>query len=155
MSVNFVNYNAPYYMINTSDISEGKVAGIGQRGIKVYDVDTGNWYIVKDDLTLSALVGSSVEVNGFTETYAPVGSHTGGTDISTAVTLTKPDGASQIIIQALEQNIRFTLDGTTPTATLGFQIQAGILPMFIAVPGASIKVIEEVATASIQYQWVS
>ncbi len=89
------------------------------------------------------------------EAYAPVGSHSSGASIAEATTLTKPEGASQIIIQALTQNVRFTLDATTPTTTVGFQLLAGNPPSIIAVPGTGIKVIQEAATASLQYQWVS
>lgn len=91
---------------------------------------------------------------GITDTYAPVGSHSGGANISTAATLTKPGGANSILIQALTQNVRYTLDATDPTTTLGFQILAGAEARIIAVPGASIKVIQEAATASLQYQWL-
>jgi trimeric autotransporter adhesin len=93
--------------------------------------------------------------NGSPSVYSPVGAHNSGLDISTAKTLTKPTGASKIIIQALTQNVRFTLDGTAPTTTLGFQLVAGGVPFIIEVPGTSIKVIQEAATASLQYQWVS
>jgi hypothetical protein len=84
-----------------------------------------------------------------------VGSHSSGASIASATTLTKPTGAHAILIQALTQNVRFTLDATTPTATVGFQILAGNAPILIPVPGASITVIQEAATASLQYQWVS
>lgn len=87
--------------------------------------------------------------------YAPVGNHSSGDTISAAIFLTKPTGASKIVIQALTQNVRFTLDATPPTAVLGFQILAGAAPMIIEVPGAFITVIQEAATASLQYQWVS
>ena len=100
--------------------------------------------------TLSVDIGEVA----ITDTYAPVGSHSSGALISTATTLTKPEGANSILIQTLVQNVRFTLDATTPTASVGFQILAGNPPMIIAVPGASIKVIEEVASASLQYQWI-
>ncbi len=112
-------------------------------------------------LTDTELRASAIPVSGtlagevaITDTYAPVGSHSSGALISTAATLTKPEGANSILIQALVQNVRFTLDGTAPTASVGFQILAGNPPMIIAVPEASIKVIEEVASASLQYQWI-
>ena len=90
------------------------------------------------------------------ENYAPVGAHSGGVNIASAVTLTRPAGASGIIMQAITQNIRFTLDGSTPTATLGFQLNCNSWgPLMVAVPGTSIKVIQEAATASLQYQWVN
>ena len=85
-----------------------------------------------------------------------VGAHSSDYNISAAVTLFKPAGANGIILQALTQNIRFTLDGTTPTASVGFQIPSAAWgPTFIPVPGASIKIIQEAATASLQYQWVA
>ena len=84
----------------------------------------------------------------------PVGSHKIGTVISSAVTLTPPATATKLLIQALDQNIRITLDGTTPTATTGFQLAAAD-PMLLVPLGndTTIKVIEEAATADIQYQW--
>ncbi len=58
------------------------------------------------------------------------------------------------MIQALTQNVRFTLDGTNPTATSGLQIKAGDPPMIIPVGASAIlKVIQETATASLQFQW--
>lgn len=97
----------------------------------------------------------SAELVTSEEAYAPVGAHSHGATITVATTLTKPAGASKIIMQALTQNVRFTLDGTTPTAAIGFQLLAGGAPFIIEVPGASLKVIQEAATASLQYQWVS
>jgi hypothetical protein len=86
--------------------------------------------------------------------FIPVGAHTAATVISSAVTLTTPDGATKIRIQALTQNIRYRLDGSNPTTVVGFQIKAGDAPIVIPLHGAqSIRVIEETATANIQYQF--
>jgi len=85
--------------------------------------------------------------------FDPIGNHVGGTSISSATTLTPEDGATKLLIQALDQNVRFTLDGTTPTASMGFQLVAGDPPVMIWAAGATVKVIEEAATADIQYQW--
>jgi len=87
--------------------------------------------------------------------YTPIGAHSSGADISSAVTLTKPAGATGIIIQALTKNVRFRLDGVNPTAAVGFQLKADNEPLLISVPGADICVIQEAATASLQYQWVA
>lgn len=88
--------------------------------------------------------------------YGPVGSHSDGASISSATTLTPPAGATGLIIQALGQNVRVTIDGTTPTATTGFQLLAGGVPRLIPVgTGTVIKVIQEAATADLQYQWIS
>lgn len=86
--------------------------------------------------------------------FAVSGSHTKNATLSSAVTLTKPSGATNLWIQALDQNIRFRLDGTAPDATTGFQLAAGDF-LVIPVPGTTVKVIEETATATIQYQWLS
>lgn len=86
--------------------------------------------------------------------FNPLGSHGDGTDISTAQTLAIPTGATKLLIQAVDQNIRITLDGTTPTSTKGFQLVASDPPLLIPLGNASsIKIIEETATADIQYQF--
>lgn len=88
--------------------------------------------------------------------FYPVGSHYDGTDISSATTLTPASGATKLLIQALTQNVRFTLDGTVPTASKGFQLAAGDPPTLIVLSSnTTIKVIQEAATADIQYQWGS
>ncbi|MFN3652351.1 MAG: hypothetical protein ACK47B_22475 [Armatimonadota bacterium] len=85
---------------------------------------------------------------------APVGAHSDGLAISAAQTLAPPAGASRLLIQALGQNVRYTLDGTTPTASAGFQLRAGDPPVLIPIgSGTVVKVIEEAATADLQYQW--
>lgn len=86
--------------------------------------------------------------------FSPVGAHSDGATISSATVLTAPTGATKILVQALTQNVRFTLDGTTPTATTGFQIRASDPPMLIPLgTGTVLTVIEEAATADLQYQW--
>jgi len=83
------------------------------------------------------------------------GQHSSGLDVSSAVILTPPLDASRLLIQALDQNVRYTLDGvTTPTAALGFRLTAGDPPLVIPIaPDTIVQVIEEVATASLQFQW--
>ena len=86
--------------------------------------------------------------------YHVSGAHVDGTAISSAVTLTPPAAATKLMIQALDQSVRYTLDGTVPTASKGFQLFAGDPPVIIPVGNDMvIKVIEEAATADIQYQW--
>ena len=85
-----------------------------------------------------------------------VGSHTQNSSMSSAVSITVPAGAGQWMVGALTQNVRFTLDGTTPTASKGFQIKAGEPFLLVSVtPGNTIKVIEETATAVLDYQFLS
>lgn len=86
--------------------------------------------------------------------FVPKGDHSSGAAIATALTLTPPEGASQIMIQVLTQNARYTMDGTVPTASLGFQMKAGDPPIILHVAyGEVVKIIQEAATASLQYQW--
>lgn len=83
-----------------------------------------------------------------------VGAHVADTDVAAVHTLTPPNGALHLLIQALEQNVRYTLDGTDPTASVGFQLRAGDPPIIIIVPtNVTLKVIEETAGAVLQYQW--
>ena len=87
---------------------------------------------------------------------APIGAHISGIDISSVVTLTKPTGAHAIVLQSSDQNVRYTLDGTTnPTATVGFLAVADVPPVLIPVTGPSFKVIQVAPTANLQGQWVS
>lgn len=86
-----------------------------------------------------------------------LGAHNSGLAISSAVQLHpsptyNPSGAEKIVVQALAQNVRFTLDGTNPTASLGFQLKANDPPLTIPLKGCTLKVIEETATASLQFQ---
>ncbi len=86
--------------------------------------------------------------------FNPLGSHYDGTTISSATTLTPATGATKIMIQALTQNVRFTLDGTAPEAAKGFQLKAGDGAVVIPLGNSTVlKVIQEAATADIQYQW--
>lgn len=85
---------------------------------------------------------------------APVGAHVANGSLSSSVTLTPPATANTLLLQATGQNVRYTLDGTTPTATTGFRLRSDDLPVIIDIGvGMTVKVIEETATATIQYQW--
>jgi hypothetical protein len=91
----------------------------------------------------------------------PIGPHISNTDISTQVVLTPPmtttGSADKILIQSLDQNTRFTLDCSLPIGTgtqHGFVIPADDPPMVIGISdGLCLTVVEEAATAELQYQW--
>lgn len=88
--------------------------------------------------------------------FDPVGAHVDGPTITSAVTLTPPEGATKVLLQAVAQNVRITFDGTVPTATKGFQIVASDPPSLWPLGNnAVIKVIEETGGADLQYQWAS
>jgi hypothetical protein len=79
-------------------------------------------------------------------------SHNSGATISSVTTLAAPAHAKKLMIQALTQNVRITLDGTAATTSVGFQLKAGDpVVIFPLGPHSVIKVIEETATASLQY----
>lgn len=83
----------------------------------------------------------------------PNGSHGSNASLSSAATISIAAGSDAIAVQAFTQNVRYTLDSTTPTASTGFQLKAGDPPVLIDTPsGVTLKVIEETASASVQYQ---
>lgn len=87
--------------------------------------------------------------------YAPIGAHVSSTGFSAAAALTIPGGDVDVVaIQASAQNIRYTLDGSNPTASVGFQIAAGDSDLIPVSEGVTIKIIEEAATATVQYQFM-
>lgn len=86
--------------------------------------------------------------------FRPVGSHTNDTDVSSADELTIPAGATMILIQSSVADCRYTLDGTTPTAALGFTLVAGADPTLIVLDdGVTFTVIEEGSSAILDYQF--
>lgn len=86
--------------------------------------------------------------------FNPVGSHNDGLDISSAATITIPSTATKWMAQALVKNVKYTLDGTAPTSTKGFQLTAGNPAIVIPIgKDTSIKVIQQEATADLQYQF--
>lgn len=91
--------------------------------------------------------------NGFL--YNPIGSHATNGSLAAAVTLTPPTGANVLRIQAAAQAIRYTLDGTTPTASTGFLLAVGVEADIPVAPGQVVKVIEVAASGSVQYQWLA
>jgi len=86
--------------------------------------------------------------------FNPVGAHNSGLDVSSVATLAIPAGADKLMLQAITQNCRYTLDGTAATTSVGFQLKAADPPRVVYVGSdAVIKVIEEAGTAVLQYQF--
>lgn len=85
---------------------------------------------------------------------SPLGATTHNASLSSAVTLTVPAQADWILISVQTQNVRVTLDGTTPTASLGLVLVADQDPIALpVVSGGTVKVIEEAASAAIDYNF--
>lgn len=93
--------------------------------------------------------------------FDPIGPHVSNLNISTQQVLTPPmtttGSADKILIQALDQNVRFTLDCTLPIGTgttHGFRLIANDPPVIIGISqGLCLTVVQEAATAELQYQW--
>lgn len=67
----------------------------------------------------------------------------------------RPTGTDVLIVQAITQNIRFTLSpDSAPTATTGFRILAANECSLIEMSGNTVpKFIAESSGAVLQYQW--
>lgn len=64
-----------------------------------------------------------------------------------------PPGATCILVQAVTQNIRYTMNGTTPTATVGFQLVAADPPTRIDIyEHMVLQFFREAAGAILQYE---
>ena len=73
---------------------------------------------------------------------------------ATVHTLNIPIGATEIVVQAVEENIRMTMDGTLPTATVGFQLVAGNVPVRILITErTTLRFLREADGAYLQYEY--
>jgi hypothetical protein len=74
-------------------------------------------------------------------------SHQIGLAASSVVSLTVPAGCNQAVVQADCQNLRLTLDSTTPTTTSGFLIPASQSITLSAADAAAAKLISTSTSA--------
>lgn len=74
--------------------------------------------------------------------------------VNTLFTMNIPIGCSEVLVQATVQNIRYTVNGTNPTAASGFVLISGNDPLVIPVTGNTVlKFIAETAGAILQHQF--
>ena len=74
--------------------------------------------------------------------------------VNTMTTLNVPNNTVEVLVQALTQNIRYTLDGSTPTASYGFRLTAGNDPIRIQMaPTTTLKFISETAGAILEWEY--
>lgn len=87
--------------------------------------------------------------------YYPLGRHLTETLGASAFTPVVEANANYILVQAITENIRYTIDeGQAPTVAIGFQLVAGDLPLAVPVGGTRIvRFIRETAGAILQYQF--
>ena len=91
--------------------------------------------------------------NELTMRFSPVGAHVSISGSGTGI-LTPPTNATKLRIQTLTQNLRYTLDGSAPTPTKGFQLAATYGPITIPISsGTVVWLAEETSGALVQYQW--
>lgn len=85
----------------------------------------------------------------------PVGTQQRIVGLTAVKTIKLVAGEDGVYIQTISQNVRMTLDGSTPTPTgndLGFQITPAMGPIFVrGFPGMTLSFIQEAATATVQY----
>lgn len=101
-------------------------------------------------MLLGAVAAYGATDVGFGRTV--IGAHTSDT-VDTATVVSPPAGARTLLVQAVAQPIRYTLDGTTPTASVGFRLQVGESILIHVVPNMTLTFIEETTDGSIVYQW--
>ena len=93
------------------------------------------------------------------QNYNPYDVHTQNSALNVVVTLVLPPvdwWTAGVLIQAKDQNINFTLDGTDPTATFGFTLFEGRLAVLVPIGiDTVLKFIETTASATLEYQFIT
>lgn len=85
--------------------------------------------------------------------FNPISDH-GGTAAAGTVTLTKPSGAKDLLIQCTSGTARFTFGTVSPGTATGFQLPQSNPPLLIPLSFAStIKFCPESGTVNVSYQW--
>ena len=135
------------------------------------DVSAADPLPVTGPLTDAALRAADVKITLDGEAVKPVAGDGNPSEFSMAVvgahinvatatlaskqTYTKPEGATALLAQNTgTKNIRFTLDGTDPTASLGFVLPYSQMPVLLPCPGAAIEMIREADGGALDAQWV-
>lgn len=88
--------------------------------------------------------------------YRPVGAFTQNALLGTAAVVAVPDGANGLLVQCTGQNLRYTIDGTTPTSTNGFILIKDTSPQLLykSDDDCVFTFIETAATGTLMYQAV-
>lgn len=71
------------------------------------------------------------------------------TSLSAATALTIPSGTSFCIVTPETQAVRWRDDGTNPTATVGYPLDAGVELVYTGAQLARLKFIEQAASAKL------
>lgn len=104
---------------------------------------------------LNHMFGTLTRLGG----YTTLGAHQEETVSGTAIELSEPRPieATGLLIQTVDADIQFTIDGTDPTATPGFVLYQNQLPLYIPLLQNNVFTVVRDATtdASVRYQWVA
>jgi len=90
--------------------------------------------------------------------FQPIGTHQQRADLAVVQTLARPNTdptPTKLMVQVVGQsNVRFTIDGSMPTPAFGFRLTTGDAAVIITIHQSTvIQVIEEAATATLNYCW--
>lgn len=87
--------------------------------------------------------------------YDPIGAHLSNSLGGSAESFTTPPRADGLWLQVTVQNAYYTLNGTTPTSSVGFLLTAAAAPVFIPTKaGDVLKVLRATSGAILQRQYV-
>ncbi len=115
-----------------------------------YTPGTGRGFLYRGDIDIMTLPIEPTDLS-----FHILGAH-GSSALAALTNLTtgQPAGSRKLLIQALGNNARYTLDNTAPTAARGFQLRAGDPPVMIPVSDTTIiRIINEGAGCTLEYQW--
>jgi len=89
--------------------------------------------------------------------FNPIGVHVQEDGLDVIVTLVPPNVAippTKVMVQVAAQNLRYTLDGSAPTAAFGFILTAATDPIVITLgPDTVVQFIEVAGGAILEYLW--
>ena len=128
------------------------VNGVPFHTVILVDPTTGETYAASggggsQGLTDAQLRAAAVVVSASARSC--VGRQTLSVTTGTVATLTVPVGAVAATIQADGSAVSVTLDGTTPTATVGSRIDDGVF-YYVDTPLTSVKLIARSSTTNVQ-----
>lgn len=85
--------------------------------------------------------------------FCAVGAHTQNTTLNTVQSISVPSGANGLLVQATVKDIRYTIDGSTPSASVGFLLPAYSDPVILVgvQDNTTFKFIEVAASATLDY----
>lgn len=126
----------------TTTITNGSAVGSGEVTIGSVTVDS-----ISSEVEVKNDSGNPLPVNGVVRTC--VGRQTISVTTGTVSTLTVPGGAVSALIQADGSAVSLTLDGTTPTASVGSRIDDGVF-FYVDTALANVKLIARTATTNVQ-----